>query len=52
MTMDKEEPIKEEPKKPAPIQELHKAITLRETLLLEQKLNEVIRAVNWLLSHT
>jgi hypothetical protein len=53
--MDTKEPTREEPRdkrKPEPIQEIHVAITLRETLRLEAKLNEVIRAVNWLLSQT
>jgi hypothetical protein len=47
------EPINEEPtapQKPEPIQEIHAAIMWRETQRLEAKLNEVIRAVNWLLA--
>ena len=48
--MDTREP--KEPAKPEPIQEIHVAIMLRETQRLEAKLNEVIRAVNWLLSQT
>jgi hypothetical protein len=53
--MDNREPINEEsrgPKKPEPIQEVHAAIMWRETQRLEEKLNEVIRAINWLLSRT
>ena len=53
--MDTRAPSTEEPrvpKKPEPIQEIHAAIMWRETQRLEEKLNEVIRAINWLLSHT
>jgi hypothetical protein len=53
--MDNREPINEEargPEKPEPIQEVHAAIMWRETQRLEEKLNEVIRAINWLLSRT
>jgi hypothetical protein len=53
--MDTREPSTgkpQEPKKPEPIEELpsHGATLWRETQRLEAKLNEVIRAVNWLLS--
>ena len=51
--MDTREPINDKPReqtKPEPIQELHAALMWRETQRLEAKLNEVIRAVNWLLS--
>jgi hypothetical protein len=55
MFMNASEPRNEEPRpptKPEPIQEIHAAVMWRETQQLEAKLNEVIRAVNWLLSHT
>jgi len=53
--MDTREPSPgkpQEPKKLGPIEELqsHGATLWRETQRLEAKLNEVIRAVNWLLS--
>jgi hypothetical protein len=53
--MENKEPINEEPtvpQKPEPIQEVQAAIMWRETQRLEAKLNEVIRAVNWLLLRT
>jgi hypothetical protein len=51
--METREPVNGEPReqiKPEPIQEIHVAMMWRETQRLEDKLNEVIRAINWLLA--
>ena len=55
MSMDTREPSNEEPgvpKKPEPNEEIHAATMWRETQRLEAQLNDVIRAVNWLLART